>query len=249
VTDGRWRISVTAPDWGQDHLSLDAIVAYVDDELAEGPYLRATRHLAQCAECAAQVFSQGQARSALRAAECPSLPSSLLSSLRAIPQEAELPGPPTDLAVTSDGQFVSVLRPERVAPLPEATRTAARADLRDQPPAGTGGVEGEIRDAGHHGRRPNRRLLVGTGVAMTGLAIGAIALAAPAVLSPQTPAPAAANGVLGGSLRGSSNAVDAQMHVSATPVDSWARRTSEAVEMPALAPLDAMPGSFYGIVP
>ena len=46
MSEGRWRISVTAPDWGEDHLTLDAIVAYVDDELGSGPYSRATRHVA-----------------------------------------------------------------------------------------------------------------------------------------------------------------------------------------------------------
>ena len=30
---GSRRFSLSSPDWGQAHLSLDAIVAYVDDEL------------------------------------------------------------------------------------------------------------------------------------------------------------------------------------------------------------------------
>ena len=37
--------SVQVPDWGQDHLTVEAVVAYVDGELAERPYDRATRHL------------------------------------------------------------------------------------------------------------------------------------------------------------------------------------------------------------
>jgi anti-sigma factor RsiW len=166
VSSGRWRISVTTPDWGHDHLSSDAIVAYVDDELAAGPHLRATRHLSQCPECAAQVVAQGQARAALRTAGCPSLPSSLLSSLRSIPQDTDLPAPPAGLAVTPDGQFVSVLRPERAAHEgigPE--RGAPRADL-DASAA--------------HGDRSHRRMWLGTGVAVSGLAVGAIAFAVPA---------------------------------------------------------------------
>jgi anti-sigma factor RsiW len=247
VTEGRWRISVTAPDWGQDHLSLDAIVAYVDDELAHGPHLRATQHLAQCAECAAQVVAQGQARAALRTAECPSLPSSLLSSLRSIPQDTDIPGPPTDLAVTSDGQLVNVLRPERVAPLAEGPR----ADLSDQPPAGTDGVPGGIPGSGHggshHNRRPHRMRRVGTGVAVSGLALGAIALAAPSAVAPQAPVPAATNGVLGGSVLGGGgpNVVDAQLRLPST---TSATRT-ERVQVPALERLDGMPGSFYGLLP
>jgi anti-sigma factor RsiW len=112
---GARRFSVSTPDWGQDHLSLDAVVAYVDEELAPGARTRADDHLARCPECAAEVVAQRQARTALRAAHAPRLPSSLLRTLRAIPVEAELPPPPPGLAVTRDGQFVL---------------------LRDVPPAG-----------------------------------------------------------------------------------------------------------------
>lgn len=72
-TSGR-RFSVQVPDWGQDHLSAEAIAAYVDGELGERPYDRATRHLANCSECAAQVVAQGQARAALRSARIPRPP-------------------------------------------------------------------------------------------------------------------------------------------------------------------------------
>lgn len=251
LSDGRWRISVTAPDWGQGHLSLDAIVAYVDDELAHGPHLRATQHLAQCHECAAQVVTQGQARSALRMAGGPSLPTSLLSSLRSIPQDAELP-PSADLAVTADGQLVSVLRPERLAPLPsDAVRPPEQADLAAlaaAPPAGTDHSD----HTDHHDRRPRRRLL-GTGVAVSGLALGAIALAMPAALDPQTPVPTAANDVLdarpvlGGPVLGgaTTDLVDARLRLPAAPAGAAAGRGSTPA--PALERLDAVPGSFYGL--
>jgi anti-sigma factor RsiW len=166
VSSGRWHISVTTPDWGDDHLSSDAIVAYVDDELAAGPHLRATRHVSQCPECASQVVAQGQARAALRTAGCPSLPSSLLSSLRSIPQDTDLPAPPAGLAVTPDGQFVSVLRPERVAQESADHHTPAAHD------------------------RFQRRMRLGAGVAVSGLAVGAIAFAMPAaVAGSAAPAP------------------------------------------------------------
>lgn len=193
MSDGRWRISVTAPDWGQDHLSPEAVVAFVDDELAHGPFLRASQHLAQCAECSAHVVAQGQARAALRTAEGPSLPSSLLSSLRSIPQNTDLPGPPAGLAVTCDGQFVSVLRPERDA---------------DPAPG---------RRPGH------RRIRIGTGVAVSGLAIGAMAFGLPAASSGTgVPVPAGPDrGVLGGSGFGGGppGALDAQLRIApvATP--------------------------------
>ncbi len=121
MSEGRWRISVTAPDWGEDHLSPEAVVAFVDDELDAGPRARATRHAARCRECAAQVVAQTQARVALRTAAGPRLPSSLLSSLRSIPQQTDLPAAPADLAVNQDGQIVCRSRPE---PAPRRRRPA-----------------------------------------------------------------------------------------------------------------------------
>jgi anti-sigma factor RsiW len=105
--------SPTGPAWGGGHLATDAIVAYVDEELTPGARRRALEHLARCGECAAEVVAQTQARWALRASAAPSLPSSLLSSLRAIPQEAELPAPPAGLSVGPDGQLVTMLREPR----------------------------------------------------------------------------------------------------------------------------------------
>ncbi|HYH32136.1 MAG TPA: zf-HC2 domain-containing protein [Pseudonocardia sp.] len=192
MSSGRWRISVTTPDWGHDHLSSDAVVAYVDDELAPGPHLRATQHLAQCRECAAQVVAQGQARAALRTAGCPSLPSSLLSSLRSIPQDTDLPAPPAGLAVTPDGQFVSVLRPGPAAP-----------------------EQAESVNAPSHGRRPHRGLRIGTGVAVSGLAIGAIAFALPTAASgPAAPASAPPGEVRGNAV----SPVDARLRLAPAPV-------------------------------
>ena len=79
---GSRRFSLSSPDWGQAHLTLDAIVAYVDDELSPGAHARAQAHLDGCGECRAEVGAQRQARAALRAAGGPCLPSSLLRSLR-----------------------------------------------------------------------------------------------------------------------------------------------------------------------
>ena len=103
---GARRFSLSSPDWGQAHLSLDAIVAYVDDELSPGAHARAQAHLDGCGECRAEVGAQRQARAALRGAGGPCLPSSLLRSLRSIPVETELPPMPPGLGVTADGQFV-----------------------------------------------------------------------------------------------------------------------------------------------
>lgn len=195
-SEGR-RFSVTLPDWGQDHLSPEAVVAFVDDELEDGPFLRATRHIDSCQECATQVAAQGQARTALRSAEGPSLPSSLMSSLFSIPQDTELPGAPAGLAVTSDGQFVSVLRPERAEPVP---------------PAGL---------SSHVGRRPaSRRMRFGAGAAMSGLALGAMALGATGISSDSSTTVAGPErGVFDGSVVGGPT-VNAQLRLApATAAD------------------------------
>ncbi|MET0191435.1 MAG: zf-HC2 domain-containing protein [Pseudonocardia sediminis] len=105
------RFQVIAPDWGEAHLTPEAVVAYVDGELAPGPHGRAQQHLQHCADCAAEVVDQRKARSELRCADAPTLPTSLMSSLCSIPQDTELPPPPAGLAVTADGEMVSVLRP------------------------------------------------------------------------------------------------------------------------------------------
>jgi hypothetical protein len=231
VTSGRWRISVTTPDWGQDHLSSDAIVAYVDDELASGPHLRATQHLAQCHECAAQVVAQGQARSALRMADCPSLPTSLLSSLRSIPQDTDLPAPPAGLAVTPDGQFVSVLRPE--CPMPELG--APRGSTRRQADS--------VTIAPSHGRRPPRGLRVGTGVAVSGLAIGAIAFALPTEAGAPSDAAPPAGEVRGGVV----SPVDARLQLPPAP---QAVPPAAPTSAPAPAPATgAGPDALRGLVP
>ena len=179
----RRRFAVSAPDWGSAHLTSDAVVAFVDDELAHGPHERAVAHVAVCPQCAADVVAQRQARSALRSATCPSLPSSLMSALRAIPQDTELPPPPTGLAVTGEGELVSVLRTE--------PRRAASA-----PGAVPGAVE--PLDAAH-GRRSGR-LRFGTGAAVSGLALGALALGVTALPAAVAPAVPEERGVLDGPL-------------------------------------------------
>jgi len=47
-----------------EHLASEAIAAYVDGELRMQAYLRASHHISICAECAAAVDAQQQARGA-----------------------------------------------------------------------------------------------------------------------------------------------------------------------------------------
>ncbi len=121
-----------AQAWGQAHLALDAIVAFVDEELSPGAHRRALAHLAGCGECASEVVAQTQARLALRTSAGPSLPSSLLHTLRNIPSHTELPAAPAGLAVSRDGQLVSTpraepARPRRTAPADRRVRVGAGA--------------------------------------------------------------------------------------------------------------------------
>jgi anti-sigma factor ChrR (cupin superfamily) len=71
-----------------EHLSTEAIAAYVDGELRMNAHLRAAHHLSLCAECASEVDGQAQARTALRDSLPISMPSSLLGLLSQIPQSA-----------------------------------------------------------------------------------------------------------------------------------------------------------------
>ncbi|MHC1559840.1 zf-HC2 domain-containing protein [Actinomycetospora sp. C-140] len=145
------------------HLALDAVVAFVDDELPPGPAHRAAMHVDRCLSCAAEVAAQRQARRRVRAAGDPAAPSSLLSALCSIPDAAPLPGPPAGLAVDADGQFV----------VPADASDAPRAERR--------------------GRRRGRRRALAVPVAVSsGVVVGAAALAAltgPVVVA-GTPAPA-----------------------------------------------------------
>lgn len=68
-----------------EHLSTEAIAAFVDGELRMSAHLRAGHHLSLCAQCAAEVDAQGQARAALRDS-CPiNIPTGLLGLLSQIP--------------------------------------------------------------------------------------------------------------------------------------------------------------------
>lgn len=75
-----------------EHLSTEAIAAFVDGELRMTAHLRAAHHMSLCAQCAAEVDAQGQARTALRDS-CPiDVPSGLLGLLSQIPHRTpELP--------------------------------------------------------------------------------------------------------------------------------------------------------------
>ncbi|OBK78166.1 anti-sigma E factor RseA [Mycobacterium sp. 1164985.4] len=93
-----------------EHLSTEAIAAFVDGELRLTPHLRAAHHLSLCSQCAAEVDAQRQARAALRESRPVAVPSSLLGLLSEIPHHSP-PEPPVE---TQQSQFADgTQRPRR----------------------------------------------------------------------------------------------------------------------------------------
>ncbi len=197
--------------WGEAHLALDAVVAYVDDELSAAARSRAQDHLSRCRDCGAEVVAQYQARTALRGAATPSPSSSLLHTLRSIPQDAELPEQPAGLAIGADGQFVTLLR-EQPAPLnpPMSTQLAAPVAA---PPAGRRSAT-------------SRRVRLGAGVMVSGLALGALVVGA-------TPSPGGSAGTGTGSPGAVRSAFDAQLQLGGV---HGSRVTPTATPASTLAP-------------
>lgn len=179
--------------WGlsEQHLLPDVVVAFVDGELSATAHDRASAHIAKCAGCRTEIAAQRQAASAVHAANALCAPAGLLASLRAIPEQVDMPEMPDGLAMTKDGQLVAVQRPDRV---PALGGTA---------PLGTSTKLGEG-DA-LLGRRPGRRAAQGAGVVVSGLVLGALALAGTTGGGADTPARAPAGGerpaVVGGGIQ------------------------------------------------
>ncbi|HET9875017.1 MAG TPA: anti-sigma E factor RseA [Mycobacterium sp.] len=80
-----------------EHLSIEAMAAFVDGELRMNAHLRAAHHLSLCPECAAEVEYQSRARSALRDSHPIAIPSTLLGMLSQIP-DSPMDEPTTPLS-------------------------------------------------------------------------------------------------------------------------------------------------------
>ena len=154
------------PSLPEQHLLPDAVVAFVDGELSATAHDRAASHLARCPFCAAEAATQRHARSAMKAASAPMASAGLLASLMSIPQDVELPSGPDNLAMTEDGQLVTVLRPGK-----------GSEKLR---PFGSGPAFGSSQPLGSGpnvlGARVSRRTKQGAGVVVSGLVLGALAI-------------------------------------------------------------------------
>jgi hypothetical protein len=69
-----------------EHLSIEAVAAFVDGELSMTAHMRAASHMSMCPQCAAEVDAQSQARTALRDSQPIAIPNTLLGMLSQIPQ-------------------------------------------------------------------------------------------------------------------------------------------------------------------
>jgi hypothetical protein len=86
-----------------EHLSIEAVAAFVDGELRMTAHLRAAHHLSLCQECAAEVEAQRQARAALRDSGSIAIPTSLLGMLSQIPHAPPAPPDEADQPQFADG--------------------------------------------------------------------------------------------------------------------------------------------------
>jgi anti-sigma factor RsiW len=83
----------------EDHLSLDAVVAFADGEMSLTAYQRAAAHISHCVSCAADVSEQTAASEYLRHARMPTMPGSLFDVLKAIPVALPTAGPVHGVAI------------------------------------------------------------------------------------------------------------------------------------------------------
>lgn len=200
------------------HLSLDAVVAHVDGELPPGPAGRAAAHIDRCPSCAGEVMAQRQARRRLRGADTPGVPASLLSSLRAIPDVAELPEAPAGLTLDAEGRFAVP------ADVPGPAEPAELAEHR----------RGR-RAAGSRGRR----LPV---VVASGLVAGAAAVVGPVVAAGAVPAAVTPGAPTGGAAASLTAAVPVPPAGDrGNPVAASAEHAGPAGAVPAVARPPAPP--------
>src|ERR1700751_2196072 len=72
-----------------EHLSIEAVAAFVDGELRMTAHLRAAHHLSLCPQCATEVEGQRQARAALRDSRPTGVPDGFLGTLAQIPHRSD----------------------------------------------------------------------------------------------------------------------------------------------------------------
>ncbi len=113
-----------------EHLASEAIAAYVDGELRMQAYLRASHHISICAECAAAVDAQQQARGALRRSGEMTMPLSLVGLLSQIPSCNS----PTTGRIRKTPTVPSVINPPASPPSARGCPVAGANDAARQRP-------------------------------------------------------------------------------------------------------------------
>ena len=101
-----------------EHLSIEAISAFVDGELRMNAHLRAAHHISLCPECAAEVDGHRHAREALRDSNPIRVPSTLLGLLSQIPHCP----PDDDAGAQQAGQWETPRTRGSAGPPPERGR-------------------------------------------------------------------------------------------------------------------------------
>lgn len=194
--------------WGftDQHLALDALVSFVDGELTASAHDRAAAHVARCPTCCAEAAVQRNARTAVRSAGAPEMSPRLLDALRDIPTSTEMPDQPEGLALSEDGQFMTINRRDSRTRLGSGPVLGSSAPLGSGTPLGGGPVEGtsaefgddsRAGDAHPHSSKHGKRTRQGASVMFSGLVLGALALInlpadeqqRPSSIEPRTPHP------------------------------------------------------------
>jgi hypothetical protein len=107
-----------------EHLSTEAVAAFVDGELRMNAHLRAAHHISLCADCAAEVEGQRRARAALRDSHPIRIPSTLLGLLSQIPHCP----PDDDAGAQQGGQWETPRARGSGGPPPEGGRPSRLSD-------------------------------------------------------------------------------------------------------------------------
>ena len=169
MADGRWRIIGDGSRLGTGPPV--APTPSSRSSTASSPTVRtprASQHLAQCPDARRRSSRSARPAPALRTAGGPACRRRCCPSLRAIPQDADLPAPPPGLAVTATARWSRCWRAPSAQRRRRPRSAVRRAPMSHAP-------QPSVRGPGRHGGAASR---LGTGVAVSGLALGALAFGA-----------------------------------------------------------------------
>jgi anti-sigma factor RsiW len=157
------------------HLSDEAVTAYADGMLGNGPAARAGRHVAQCPGCAQAIAEQQAASQALRAAVEPALPAGLLERLRAVPSTTSLT--PSTMSLAPDGSAVFPAYGTRVPSARPADTASMDRAVHIEPAGALSGSRFPVAVPHRIGRRTQQLALATAAAAMVTMGMAASAAA------------------------------------------------------------------------